>query len=50
MIALQGKTDESLDLLEKAISVDSKLIEATKTEGAFENFRDFQRFKMILGY
>jgi len=50
IIAMQGEADESLSLLEKAISLDSNLIEAAKTEGAFLNFRDFQRFKMILGY
>jgi len=50
IIAMQGETDESLSLLEKAISLDSNLKEASKTEGAFVNFRDFQRFKMILGY
>jgi len=50
VIAMQGEADESLSLLEKAISLDSNLIEAAKTEGAFLNLRDFQRFKMILGY
>jgi len=50
IIALQGETDESLNLLEKAISLDSKLMEATKTEGAFVSIRNFDRFKMILGY
>jgi len=28
LIALQGETEESLNLLEKAINIDSKLIEA----------------------
>ncbi len=50
IIALQGKTEESLDILERAISLDSKLIEAAKTEPAFVSLRDFQRFKIILGY
>ena len=50
IIALQGESDESLSLLERAISLDSNLIEAAKTEGAFVNFRDFQRFRMIFGY
>jgi len=50
IIALQGETNESLNLLEKAISLDSKLMEAAKTEGAFVNVRDFDRFKMMLGY
>jgi len=49
IIALQGEADESLSLLEKAINLDSKLIEAAKTEGAFVFMRDFQRFRMILG-
>ena len=48
--ALQGETEESLSLLEKAISLDSKFIVAAKTEGAFVHMRDFQRFRMILGY
>jgi len=39
LIALQGETEESLNLLEKAINIDSKLIDAAKTEGAFENLR-----------
>jgi len=50
IIALNGETDESLIFLEKAISLDSMLIEAAKTEGAFVNMRDYQRFRMILGY
>ncbi len=50
VIAFQGESDESLSLLERAISLDSNLIEAAKTEGAFVNFRDFQRFRMIFGY
>ncbi len=50
IMALNGETNESLSLLEKAISLDSKLIEAAKTEGAFVNMRDYQRYKMILGY
>ena len=50
IVALNGETDESLSLLEKAISLDSNLIEAAKTEGAFVNIRDYQRYKMILGY
>jgi len=47
---LQGETEESLNLLEKAINIDSKLIEAAMTEGSFVNLRVFHRFKMILGY
>ena len=47
--ALQGEIEESLSLLEKAISLDSKLVEAAKTEGSFLNIRDFDRFKLILG-
>jgi len=50
MIALQGETEESLNLLEKAINIDSKLIDAAMTEGSFVNLRVFHRFKMILGY
>jgi len=50
IIALNGETDESLSLLEKAINLDSNLIKAAKTEGAFVNMRDYQRFRMILGY
>ena len=50
IMALNGETDESLSLLEKAISLDSNLIEAAKTEGAFVNMRDYQRFRMIMGY
>jgi len=50
LIALQGETEESLNLLEKAINIDSKLIEAAMTEGSFVNLRVFHRFKMILGY
>jgi len=50
VIALQGETEESLNLLEKAINIDSKLIDAAKTESSFVNLRDFHRFKMILGY
>ena len=49
VIALNGETDESLSLLEKAISLDSNLIEAAKTEGAFVSMRDFERFRMIFG-
>ena len=30
--------------------LDSKLMDAAKTEGAFVNMRDFQRFRMIFGY
>jgi len=48
--SLQGETNESLILLEKAISLDSKLIYAAKTEVAFVNMRDFDRFKMIIGF
>jgi len=50
IMALNGETDESLSLLEKAINLDSNLIKAAKTEGAFVNMRDYQRYKMILGY
>lgn len=50
IMALQGKTEESLSILKSAINLDSKLIEAAKTEPAFLSLRDFQRFKIILGY
>jgi len=50
IMALKGETDESLSLLEKAINLDSNLIEAAKTEGSFVTMRDFVRFRVIFGY
>jgi len=50
LISLQGETEESLNLLERAINIDSKLINAAKTESSFVNLRVFHRFKMFLGY
>lgn len=48
--AVQDKTEESLSLLERAVNLDSKLIEAAKTEPVFLSLRNLQRFKIILGY
>ena len=50
IMALQGEIDESLGLLEKAINLDSNLMKAAKTEGAFVYMRDLQRFRNIFGY
>jgi len=50
IMALKGEPDESLSLLEKSINLDSNLIQAVKTEGAFFTMRNLERFRIIFGY
>ena len=49
VMALEGEIEGSLGMLEKAINLDSNLIKAVKTEGAFFTMRNFERFRIIFG-